>query len=193
MEILVHRRPPDKKVSPDTWDTFGGHVDVLIQDGKLQPPANKIEDRSVLQRLIDDTAIREANEEIKVPGFRFTTAEVHRFGGYGDFEYGTRTPGAQNVEYSTLYVAVLPQKALSITAHDTVGRGGVEVEVSNLRLRSVALDDLLIEFGKKPSEFADGLGRILEQLAKVPGTRQSFETFLANKALQPTAQKTRRR
>ena len=46
IEILVHRRPPDKKVSPDTWDTFGGHVDVSIQDGQLQRPANKLQDRS---------------------------------------------------------------------------------------------------------------------------------------------------
>jgi 8-oxo-dGTP pyrophosphatase MutT (NUDIX family) len=92
MEILVHRRPPGKKVSPDTWDTFGGHVDVSIQGGRLVPPADKLDDTSVLHQLIDDTAIREANEEIKIPGFQFSSAEVHRFGGYGDFEYGTHDP-----------------------------------------------------------------------------------------------------
>ena len=132
-----------------------------------------------LHQLIDDTAIREANEEIKIPRFRFTKAAVHRFGGCGDFECGTLIPGAENVEYSTLFVAVLPRNVVSITAQDTVGRAGVEVEVSNLRLRSVTLDDLLAEYGKTPGEFADGLGRILQQLARVPGTRQSFETFLA--------------
>jgi 8-oxo-dGTP pyrophosphatase MutT (NUDIX family) len=180
MEILIHRRPPNKKVSPDTWDTFGGHVEVSIQNGKLLPPGDKIEDRGVLYQLIDSTAIREANEEIKIPGFRFTDGEVHRFGGYGDFECGTHTSGAENVEYSTVFVAVLPQNAVSIIAQDTVGRGGVEVEVSNLRLRSVTLEDLLTEYSKKPSEFANGLGRILEQLVKVPGTRRSFETFLSS-------------
>lgn len=180
MEILIHRRPPDKKVSPDTWDTFGGHVEVSIQNGKLLPPGEKIEDRDVLHQLIESTAIREANEEIKIPEFQFTEGEVHRFGGYGDFECGTHTSGAENIEYSTIFVAVLPKNAVSITAQDTVGRGGIEVEISNLRLRSVTLEDLLAEYSKKPSEFADGLGRILEQLVKVPGTRRSFETFLSS-------------
>jgi len=179
MEILIHRRPPDKKVSPDTWDTFGGHVEVSIQDGKLQSPGDKIEDIGELHRLIDSTAIREANEEIEIPSSRFTKDNVHRFGGYGDFECGTQTSGAENVEYSTIFVAVLPKSAVSITAKDTVGRGGVEVEVSNLKLRSVTLEDLLAEYSKKPSEFADGLGRILQQLVKVPGTRRSFEAFLS--------------
>ena len=180
MEILIHRRPPDKKVSPDTWDTFGGHVEVSIQDGKLLPPGDKIEDRGELYQLINSTAIREANEEIKIPNFQFTKDNLHKFGGYGDFEYGTHISGAENVEYSTIFVAVLPKSAVSITAQDTVGRGGVEVEVSNLKLRSETLEDLLAEYSKKPSEFADGLGRILGQLVKVPGTRRSFETFLSS-------------
>jgi 8-oxo-dGTP pyrophosphatase MutT (NUDIX family) len=180
IEILVHRRPPEKKVSPDTWDTFGGHVEVSIEDGTILEPGDKIDDRGVLHQLIDDTAVREANEEIEIPRFRFTERNVHRFGGYGDFECGTHDSAADNVEYSTLFVAVIPSVAVKFTARDTVGRGGVEVEVSNLKLRSSTLEDLLTEYSKKPSEFADGLGRILEQLARVPGTRRSFETFLSS-------------
>ena len=178
IEILNHRRPIEKKVSPDTWDTFGGHVEVSIEGGTILSPGDKIEDSSVLHQLIDLTAIREANEEIKISEFQFTEKDVHRFGGYGDFECGTHDSAAENVEYSTLYVAVVPSRAISIAAQDTVGRGGVEVEVTDLKLRSSALEDLLTEYSKKPSEYADGLGRILEQLVRVPGTRRSFESFL---------------
>ncbi|MDH3601939.1 MAG: hypothetical protein OEU26_20190 [Candidatus Tectomicrobia bacterium] len=182
VEILVYRRPSDKQVSPDTWDTFGGHVEVSIQNGKLGPPADRIEDRNVLYQMINNTAVREANEEIVIPDFAWTEEHLHRFGGYGDFECGTDTPGADNVEYSTLFVAVIPSHAPSISAQDTVGKGGIEVEVSNLKLRSVDLDTLLGEYKKEPAEFADDIGRILQQLLKAPGTRRSFERFLSSVA-----------
>jgi len=178
VEILVHRRPPNKKVSPDTWDTFGGHVEVFVEDGQFLSPGASVGDPKVFHQLIDDTALREANEEIKIEGFSFNEGDIHRFGGYGDFEYGTTTPGSNNVEYSTLYVAILPRDVVSISAQDTIGIGGVEVEVKNLKLRSFTLDDLLLDYGKNPSEFADGLGRILEQFLNVPGTRNSFEQFI---------------
>jgi hypothetical protein len=91
------------------------------------------------------------------------------------------------VEYSTVFIAVIPAGTATITAQDSVSRSGREIEVFNLKLRSVSLDDIIEEYRKTPSEFADGLRRILEQLSRVPGTRQSFERFLANIALEPTA------
>jgi 8-oxo-dGTP pyrophosphatase MutT (NUDIX family) len=179
-EVLIHRRPKNKKVSPDTWDTFGGHVDIFIHDGKVVPPADKLNERNVFRKIIDETAIREANEEIKIPDFQFTAREIHRFGGYGDFEYGVNVPGSNNVEYSTLYVALLPRDATKITATDTVSIAGVEVEVANLKLKSVSLDDLMMDYRDNKSEYADGLGRILDKFSSSPGTEYSFNTFLSS-------------
>jgi len=183
-EVLIHRRPKNKKVSPNTWDTFGGHVDIFIHDGKVLPPANKLNKRKVFRKMIDKTAIREANEEIKIkiPGFKFTKRKIRRFGGYGDFEYGVNVPGSNNVEYSTLYVALLPCNATNdkITATDSVSVAGVEVEVANLKLKSVSLDDLLTDYHKNKSKYADGLGRILDKLTSSPGTQYSFNTFLSS-------------
>jgi len=74
----------------------------------------------------------------------------------------------------------LPGKKVSPDTCDTVGIGGVEVEIKNLKPRSFTLDNLLLDYGKNPSEFADGLGCILDQFLNVPGTRNSFEQFILN-------------
>ncbi|MEN8216757.1 MAG: hypothetical protein ABFS56_10355 [Pseudomonadota bacterium] len=84
------------------------------------------------------------------------------------------------MEYSTLYVALLPRHATKVTATDTVSIAGVEVEVANLKLKSVSLDDLMMDYRKNKSEYADGLGRILDKLTSSPGTEYSFNTFLSS-------------
>lgn len=178
-DILVHRRPLNKKVSPDTWDTFGGHIDVSIENGRILPPVDEIDDRQVFRKLIDDTAIREANEEIIIPGFKFTEREIRRFGGYGDFDYGVNNPQSDNVEYSTLYVALLPRNTANTTGKDSVSKAGIEVEVSGLKLTWITLDQLITDYRKDKSEFADGLGRILDKLTSSPGTERSFHAFVS--------------
>jgi 8-oxo-dGTP pyrophosphatase MutT (NUDIX family) len=177
-KILVHRRPAGKKVSPNTWDTFGGHVEVAIQDGKVLPPGDKIWSEAVFHQLIDDTAIREANEEMEFKDFKFTSSDIRRFGGYGDFEWGTQDVNAQNVEYSSVFVAEFPEAAGLPSVCDTIGKHGKEVKVINLEIRCVTLDCLLMEYAETPSAFADGLGRILQRLTESPGTRRSFEALL---------------
>lgn len=180
LTILTHRRPAGKETDPETWDMFGGHVEVIAENNVLELPPTW-DSPETLHALVDETAIREANEEIRMVGFQFTAAHLYRFGSYGDFESGTQVPGSHNVEYSTVFVVALPQGRADVQAVDTVMKDSVEVEITDLPTRMWTIDALLNEYVQNSHRFADGIGRILSRLSKQPEMRQRFQD-LASKA-----------
>lgn len=181
LTILTHWRPVGKETDSEKWDTFGGHVEVIAKNSALELPLNW-DSPETMRFLVEETALREANEEIRLIGFQFTAARLYRFGGYGDFESGTQEPGSSNVEYSTVFIVVLPQDRADVQAVDTVTKDAAEVEIYNLPTQVWTIGALLSEYVQNPHRFADGLGRILSRLSKQPELRQRFQD-LALKAI----------
>ena len=186
--ILLHRRDKRKRTSPDTWDICGGHLEGNKQ---LYDETASWEDREYLRRLFYTTAEREANEEFCIltkPDFKFTEKHLKCFGGIGAFEYGFDTPTIGNKEYSALYIAFVPEEILVIEEHDTlgqivciedtIGKGGKPQESIASELRLVALEELILDYRKNTSDYADGIGRVLKKLINEPYTMTKLEEFI---------------
>jgi len=181
--ILLHKRSRWKKISPNTWDICGGHVDA---NGGLLTDVGLWDDQAFIKDLFAKTALREANEEIciiKRPDFKFDEKHLRCFGGPGVFE-----SASENKEFSTLYLAFVPETIVSLTdadevkdifkVVDSVGIGGKSKEEIALELRLVTLIQLVREFGEKPEDYADGVARVLSRAVEEPGTGKALIEFL---------------
>jgi len=186
--ILLHWRSKWKKTYPETWDMCGGHIDA--EEAILSNPS-VWDDQNFIGALFMRTALREANEEFRVlskPDFEFEEKHLKCFGGPGVFECGFDGPGAANKEYSAFYAAFVPSEIIvledsdavgeRLQVEDSVGVGSQEKEAVASSLRLVSLPDLVLDFRKNPSSYADGIARVLSRVANEPGTMKALAEFL---------------
>ena len=187
-QVLLHWRSRWKKTYPETWDICGGHIDAVE---RILTDETAWEDQRFIQGLFAATALREANEEVRLrrhPDFQFREEHIRCFGGLGVFECGFDDPGAQNREYSALYFAFVPGDVLTVgesddveeifLVEDTVGFEGQKKEEVASRLKLVSLPDLVLDFTKNPDSYADGIARILSRARDEPGTRRMLFEFV---------------
>jgi 8-oxo-dGTP pyrophosphatase MutT (NUDIX family) len=186
--VLLGWRSKWKKTSPETWDVCGGHVDADKEI--LDSPA--WDDQDYVKKIFDETAIREANEELHYKGKKpFSEANVKCFGGLGVFDCGFDDPQATNKEHSALYLAFIASSELVVESpakveeifevKDSVGIAGQELEESVSRLKLVTLPELALDFTKNPSSYADGIARVLRVLNSQPGTMQVLNEFIESR------------
>ncbi|MCI0420172.1 MAG: NUDIX hydrolase [Acidobacteria bacterium] len=171
--VLMHKRSPYKRVSPSAWDFCGGHVEFAERYFIAEPWQSLYR----LDNAADDTAVREANEELKCrPPYEFTRGDVHRFQDVGYFECETRTDKAINIEFSTAYVVRIPEgHEVEVWDEDREG-------VRQLEVRKFTWFDLIKLFAEEPATFADGAGRILGKAQRQPQLAVELEQLIQSVA-----------
>ena len=186
--ILLHWRDKWKKTCPEMWDICGGHLEAT---NEIMSNTDSWENDKNIKDLFNDTARREANEEFCIianPKFEFKDENIKCFGGLGSFKYGFDNSNIVNKEYSTFYLAFVPQEILIVQeddklekiigVEDSIGISGKEYEAEASKLRLVTLPELLLNYIKKPNDFADGISRILTRLKDEPGTLKELNKIL---------------
>lgn len=152
--ILLHKRSKWKKISPNKWDICGGHVIAdqrIIPAGEITTLPMTWEDQSLIKNLFLETAIREVNEEVTIliHNFKFENEHIKSFGGIGAFDYGFHQPDSLNKEFSTFYVAFVPQTIILlkettlieeiVEVKDSIGVEGQEQEEEASELKVITL------------------------------------------------------
>ncbi len=187
--LVLQKRPACKDVCPGLWDVFGGH---LAGGGAMLDERTSWEDGRYIERLYDETALREVNEECLVGAGRgrnqwqFRRQHLMRFGDIGEFEHGLKDPHRLNREYSTLYGAFVPPNVLSLgpeasaTSISACERVPASHEYRVAFAESICLSwpELLDRYSGAPEAFADGIGRALSRAAREPQLMQALELFL---------------
>ncbi|RKZ84230.1 MAG: hypothetical protein DRR19_18010 [Candidatus Parabeggiatoa sp. nov. 1] len=169
--IFIHKRSPDKLICPNTYDFCGGHI--TFEHWYCHYLENAFDSLPLLERAADDTAIREANEELKCePIFHFQHQHIFRFQSFGYFECDTKSERGHNIEFSTAYFVAVP-KNRHVTIWDTDIHGERELTVTKF-----GLAELLNRFRENEADFADGAGRILKKLIAEPSLKEEFERKL---------------
>ena len=167
-DVLIHRRAANLRMYPNVQDFNGGHV--TFEMGLMGSQSN-------LLKVIEQTALREAREEIWVAvngqPHIITQADICRFTQYG--ELAVEQP--RNVEYSTAFIVFLPG---NINANDQTVKvvDNIDDEISPLACRRVPLSQLRDEFRANPEDFADGASRILSRLDSHPEFEQALLTAI---------------
>jgi 8-oxo-dGTP pyrophosphatase MutT (NUDIX family) len=157
--VFMHKRSPFKRVCPSSWDFCGGHVAYSAAYFTGEPWCSPYR----LDLAVQDTAVREANEELRcTPQHTFTTRDIHRFQQVGFFECETTTDLARNVEFSTCFVVAIPT-GLTLSVWDEDRHGERQLEV-----RQFLWQELIRLFQAQPDAFADGAGRILAKADAQP-------------------------
>lgn len=157
--LLLHKRSPDRWISPGLWDVCGGHMafdEKYFMDEKWKSDYN-------WEQAALDTAIREANEEIAFePTFIFSSFHVQRFKPFGYFECRTTvSPTKQNNECSTAYFVLVP-KYRTVTICDDDPKG----DIRQLEVKKFTVSELFDSFKNEPGLFADGIWRILNKVSE---------------------------
>ena len=188
--IFVHKRSPFKATSPDSWDFCGGHLS--FEEWHCKFLQNSLNGADLIERLSENTAVREANEELKcTPVFQFQSKHFHRFQTVGFFTCDNKHARGHNVEYSTAFVVTVPNKH-TVEVWDTDREGERKLEV-----KSTTLETLLTQYKKSKEisgkankesnetnseneKFADGAGRILDELLNDPNLKNEFENLITS-------------
>ena len=169
--IFVHKRSPYKVICPNTYDFCGGHI--RFEHWYSHYLEKAFDSFPLLERAADETAIREANEELKCePSFRFQHQHIFRFQSFGYFDCDTIFEGGRNAEFSTAYFVAIP-KSRRVNIWDTDIHGE-----RKLIVKKFGLPYLLSQFQEKEELFADGAGRILKKLIAEPSLHKDFERLL---------------
>jgi len=173
--IFVHKRSPHKRTWPNTWDFCGGHL--TFKDWHCHCLQNSLNTLDLIERTAEQTALREANEELRCnPYFEFRPKDIRPFKFVGYFDCVTQSETSHNVEYSTAYVVAVPEDR-NVSVWDTDKEGERKLEV-----RCVSLGELLEEFKNdknEPKSFADGASRILQKLVEERSLKSEFSELLA--------------
>lgn len=187
--ILLHQRSLHKRIDPQKWDVCGGHLDadqVLLDYLATEDWHNP----SLIEQLLWDTALREANEEIyfRQTGFRFQESHLTCFGQVGMFETGFDNPTAVNREYGSFFLSFVPPEVISLQEgekissfvgmRDTVNINGQveDLEITNLKL--FTLEQLMTQYREQPYVFADGITRVLTRLNRSPELMEQLRILL---------------
>lgn len=170
--VFVHKRSPYKRTCPNTWDFCGGHL--TFRDWHCHYLQNSLNTLHLIERLAEDTAVREANEELRCnPPFEFLPKHIHLFKSVGYFDCETKTDQSHNIEFSIAYLVTVP-KDRDVSVWDTDKEGERKLEVKRFSLM-----ELLNEFKKTPESFADGAGRILKKINEDSSLMSEFSELLA--------------
>ena len=177
IQLLVFRRPRQKQTCPDTWDIFGGHVELSspFTDAVSVPGPLSVQR---LKKLFDQTALREAREEILVENMEWQLEHFDRYGDFGEFTHGIDDPEAKNVECSTLYITTALQDKTNFEIRESSDEG--RDDFRNLPNRFASVDKLIDEFKQESGQFADGIARLLRRLEK-SDCREHFDSFVRNR------------
>ncbi len=187
--ILLGWRSKWKKTFPETWDICGGHIDA---DEKILTDFDAWDDQGYIQKIFDETAVREANEELRLKNEPdkelFSPDNVKCYGNLGFFECGFNNPDAQNKEHSALYFAFISSSELTISVldnpeeiflhKDSIGIVGQEQEEISSQSQLMTLPELALDFSKNSSAYADGIARILTVANAQPGTMKGLSDFI---------------
>lgn len=124
--ICLHRRSIYKKTDPGKWDIMGGHLETdkrILPDKNSSEAPSSWEDQELVSRLFWETAVREANEEVRLRqvAFSFTEQHLRCVGGIGGFETGFNNPEATNREISTFYLAFVPPELFTLREGEHLG------------------------------------------------------------------------
>ena len=165
-DILIHRRSANRHTYPNKQDINGGHV--AFELGLMIGQSSLLE-------VVEQTALREAREEIWVAvdgqPHILTEADVCRFTQLG--ELAVDQP--RNVEYSTAFVVFLPESAdpdnQTVKLYDE--------GASPFACRRLPLDQVRDEYRADPEDFADGASRILSWLDSNPQCEQALLNTIA--------------
>lgn len=185
--VLIHRRSRHKKVDPLKWDICGGHLDAddhLLPKDKpfsfVNLPA-RWKDPQFVEQLFWEAAIREANEEVHFikSEFSFSKKHLRCIGEVGTFSTGLDQPLAINREYSSFFLAEVPEGVIQLSENDnlqdflymedTVGIGGQTIDMKIEALQLLTFEELFKDYRLEPGKFADGIARVLKRLEKEPG------------------------
>lgn len=161
--LVIQRRHPDVDFR-GLLDVFGGH----------EIP----EDQSPLE-----TALREANSEMRqtISGIplAWSPSQFRRLGDEYSFTIQQTMPGRNttNREFSTVYLMRAP--IVNCTFHfQEDGQSGYAVETPAVDIMEKKLDHLLHLYETQPNQFADGLGRVLAQVAQSPPLKSELRKWL---------------
>jgi len=188
--ILLHQRSKYKKIDPEKWDICGGHLEA-DQTTIDVFHTNDWSDTSIIEELFWKTALREINEEVLFleTDFRFQKSNLQCFGEIGMFESGFGDKNSINREYSSLFLGFTPPSRLRLAEsdevsdfvhmEDTVNIGGITQEAKIANLKLLTLDQLILNYQKTPSLFADGVARVLIRLAQTPELEQKLRILIS--------------
>ncbi len=152
-KLAVYVRSAKQSFAGST-DIFGGHC-------AADSATCLTSGTPALESLIRETAMREANEELRMSktngtSIVFDTENAeHTFRQVGEFgQFTVDTP--QNVERSTLFLVKLSE-GISINPCDEI-----DGEVIPVQVEWLSLDELLADYQQQRRPFADGAGRVLK-------------------------------
>lgn len=186
--VVLQKRPACADISPGLWDILGGH---LVADKAMLPDRPLCVNESYVERLFDETALREVNEECTVGAanglnrWRFDRQHVVRFGQIGGFEHGLNDSQSLNREYSTFYGAFVPQNVLLLSTgasersirtqeHPSTAEANTVVDTESTCL---SMTELASRFARAPEAFADGIGRVLSRTMRERHFMQALDNF----------------
>ncbi len=201
--FLLNKRSAEKFVDPNKWDLFGGHLELHEQlferkwESKEKEPVVLLNDflekwgeKEVIEYLFWETALREANEEIHFRNktFVFSEKDLLLFDKIGNFDTGLDSPNANNREYSSCFLAIIPKTVLTlkenediaqhIVCMDSVSVNGEIVDMPVVQIETLTLESIIKWFSAKPDEFADGISRVLKRLIDEPALLKSLQHIL---------------
>lgn len=166
-KILIQERPLGKTYE-GKLDIFGGFVNKCSTSIKLK---NKFEDK-ILELLFLETAIREANEELKVlingENKIINKANLILLKPFAGFIANNDV----NREVSSVYCIIIPYDASIITQDDVQG------EVVNVKSSFINFEELISIYKINSENFADGLIRVIENYIKNLKTKNQLDSIL---------------
>lgn len=168
-EVLLHRRSTRVRVGAGVWDTVGGHVTFELG---LPLTADGLAEASFA------TAMRELREELLLTlggrPYVVPPGHVRRIGAVGGLQSGLDDPAAINVEYSTLYVAAIPETAQAQQLFEL--RDGSLREW--LTQEALPWPEVVERFATPGSPCGDALARILRHTAANPALAAELDAAL---------------
>lgn len=175
--LLIVVRTVDAKVAVyvrSAKQSFAGSIDIFGGHCAVDSATWPISGIPAPESLIRETAIREANEELRMTkadgtNVAFDTESAdhsfRRVGEFGQFAVDT----LKNVERSTLFLVGLSEGA-SINPCDEI-----DGEVISVRVEWLSLDKLIADYQQQRRPFADGAARVLKLATDNPQFRQTLE------------------
>lgn len=169
-EVLLHRRSARVRVGAGVWDMVGGHVTFELG---LPLTAEGLDAASFA------TALRELREELLLTlggqPYVVPAAHVRRVGEVGGLQSGLDDPTAVNVEYSTLYVAAVPELAQAQQLFEL--RDGSLREW--LTQEALPWPEVVERFSAPGAPCGDALARILRHTGTDPALAAELDAALS--------------
>ncbi len=166
-KILVQTRPTGKTFAGKS-DIFGGFVNKCQLSEKLRLKFSS----NTLEQLLLETAVREANEELKLSvNDKITIVNKDKLEILRP-SAGFIANNSINKEISSVYILMIPLNANVITFDDVQG------EIVEIKSSFVDFNSLKIVFKNNPDAFADSLLRVMTEYFRNPKTKLQIDIAL---------------